>query len=207
MTDDRQKFIDQIVTEPRDTTLRGVFADWLDEHDDPQWAELIRSGKEIDLGVPGGALFYLDGTTVLFQLPPGVSGVVRNGFVDEVSANFGTLFGRQCPACNGRGTLCRDCNPNEFDRIPGRRHPGAGLVGGCAADLFKRFPITRVQLDMPIYWSGGNMTCYVGGLGSFPQRYWQRLEDHLSERTARDALSDCAVDLGRALAALSPLES
>lgn len=44
---DRADFLDAIAADPRDDAVRLVYADWLDEHDEPKRAELIR--LQIDL--------------------------------------------------------------------------------------------------------------------------------------------------------------
>ncbi|MBX9627955.1 MAG: TIGR02996 domain-containing protein [Gemmataceae bacterium] len=45
---DRSVFLRAIRAAPADDTPRLVFADWLDEHDDPAWAELIRVQVELE---------------------------------------------------------------------------------------------------------------------------------------------------------------
>lgn len=39
----RQQFLDEIKNNPYDISVRAIFADWLDEHDEPEEAELFRS--------------------------------------------------------------------------------------------------------------------------------------------------------------------
>src|SRR5438132_8682054 len=49
----REDFLKAIVEEPDDDTHRLVFADWLDENDEPERAELIRVQCELARGVEG----------------------------------------------------------------------------------------------------------------------------------------------------------
>ncbi|MGL6094513.1 MAG: TIGR02996 domain-containing protein [Fimbriiglobus sp.] len=55
---DREPFLHAIFAAPADDVPRLVFADWLDEHGDAAWAELIRVSCERhrlptdDVGVP-----------------------------------------------------------------------------------------------------------------------------------------------------------
>lgn len=41
--DERQAFLDAIKDNPRDEVVRKVFADWLDEHDEPEEADFYRA--------------------------------------------------------------------------------------------------------------------------------------------------------------------
>ncbi len=40
---EREKFLEEIRTRPRNTSVRAIFADWLDEHDEPELADFYRS--------------------------------------------------------------------------------------------------------------------------------------------------------------------
>lgn len=43
MADIRQEFLDEIQSDPENTSVRAIFADWLDEHDEPELADFMRS--------------------------------------------------------------------------------------------------------------------------------------------------------------------
>ncbi len=40
---EREKFLEEIKDEPKNTSVRAIFADWLDEHDEPELADFYRS--------------------------------------------------------------------------------------------------------------------------------------------------------------------
>ena len=62
LTPDPLSFLDAIHREPEDVTVRLVFADWLDEHDDPARAEFIRMACELETMPPKPReLFVTDG--------------------------------------------------------------------------------------------------------------------------------------------------
>ncbi len=66
--------------------------------------------------------------------------------------------------------------------------------------MFERFPIVSVTLtDGVIHNSGGNLTCFVGGLGRFPKEYWRKLDNHRTRTSALRALDEVCVDWGRSL--------
>jgi hypothetical protein len=58
--------------------------------------------------------------------------------------------------------------------------------------------------DATVWPSGGNDTYYLGGLGQFPQKYWQCLEGLPSRRAVLDAASAVCVAWARELVGLSP---
>ncbi len=41
--DEKQAFLNAIIDEPDDDALRLIYADWLDDHDEPERAEFIRA--------------------------------------------------------------------------------------------------------------------------------------------------------------------
>jgi uncharacterized protein (TIGR02996 family) len=131
----------------------------------------------------------------------------RRGFVESARLPLATLLGEPCGRCDGLG----ECSVEDFDgRICHRGEcpacSGTGRVGGCAAELFRSQPVTRVEVsDAVIYPSGGNMTYYVGGLGQFPREYWRSLDNLPSRRAAMSALSAAVVAHCRTLAGLPPL--
>ncbi len=130
------------------------------------------------------------------------------GFATEVRLPFAQFMGQvKCPACEGAGWVRWATSHGNYDEEPCDKCGEMGSVGD-AADIFSEHPIEKVTLtDARIFWSGGNMTCYVGNLGVFPRaEYWRRLEGHTSERSARNALSDVCVDYGRELAGLPKLQ-
>src|SRR5262245_17786546 len=49
----REAFLQAIIDDPDDDTPRLIFADWLDEHGDPERAEFIRLQCEIEHLLPG----------------------------------------------------------------------------------------------------------------------------------------------------------
>ena len=54
MTPAIEPFLRTIFADPADTLPRLVFADWLDDHDYPGWAEVIRLGCELDADMDRG---------------------------------------------------------------------------------------------------------------------------------------------------------
>lgn len=125
---------------------------------------------------------------------------VARGFVSSITLSTAAFLGGPCDSCRGAG---RDNVPygETCDRCG-----GTGKVDGVAGKIFGVQPIERVMLsDAVIHWSGGNMTCYVGGLGSFPKEHWRRLDGLPSQQAAREALSAVCVDMGRSLVDLPPL--
>lgn len=72
---DRDAFERRIQSEPDDETTRLVFADWLDEHDEPAKAHALRRGVVKQFGVHfhsgGGALTLAEDEVSGVDLPPG----------------------------------------------------------------------------------------------------------------------------------------
>src|SRR3954468_18275467 len=90
-------FLRDIAAEPADDLPRQVYADWLDEHGDPERAEFIRADVEyarLPAGDPrhgplkGRRRFLLERHTAEWTAP--LAGIVegwqyRRGFVEEVT--------------------------------------------------------------------------------------------------------------------------
>lgn len=148
--------------------------------------------------------------------------IVSRGFVDEIRLSLAAFAGATCEPCEGRGTirvpgghgdtdtvLCPACNPNEWDRMMGHRHPDAGTTPGLAAELFKRHPITAVRLTdvEPFALYDGSYTWALDGAS--PLGVACPVETPTAFYSTRDlalaALSSAAVSWGRALAGLPAL--
>lgn len=93
---DRDTFVRQICEHPDDDTTRLVFADFLEEHGERQYAEFVRhevARPEKDwrcgvdgLGVTGALMFGTRTIRPPVGAPPGTCYVVRRGFVARVEA-------------------------------------------------------------------------------------------------------------------------
>jgi uncharacterized protein (TIGR02996 family) len=96
--DERQPFLRRIIENPDDDAPRLVYADWLDEHDDPDRARLIRDMFRSSPPYRVHALFpdlprsfriaWADGPYVgpCPRWPAGA--ILRKGFVEEVSVTM-----------------------------------------------------------------------------------------------------------------------
>lgn len=85
-------FLAAIVAQPEDDTVRGAYADWLDEHGQPERAEFIRVQCELtrtDMSIPGRIAHWPD-----FKRPQKVS------VTDSLYRGDGEFACRRdCPAC------------------------------------------------------------------------------------------------------------
>lgn len=116
-------------------------------------------GMRFDLGAGYWATaskgFNEDGT-LLSIFPPGGasqigSGRVRRGFVESVSLPMAAFLGDPCTLCDGEGHIDLGVmggypTPEITNRVKCSSCKGSGRVGGCAAELFTRHPVTSVRL-------------------------------------------------------------
>lgn len=138
-----------------------------------------------------------DGTRYPYAYPV----VFRRGFIASVTVPMAKFMEEgTCFACGelgfgaiGKGGMpwgvrCPDCHGTG-------RHPSTGF----AANLVREVPtLERIEFsDVTVFPSGGNDTYYVGGLGVFHRKYWERLQDHRTIADARNALSDVALSQAR----------
>ncbi len=172
----------------------------------PRYEELAEREETLFKSVPRLGVYDAAGkpllnlATHLMSHMMGTSGwaVLSRGFVSEVRLSMDDFLGvPHCKRCSGEGCSAYGVAANG---------PCVGQgVESLAKRIFESHPVEAVTLtDARIFWSGGNMTCYVGNLGRFPREYWKRLEGHDTERAAKDALSVACVDLGRELAGIDP---
>lgn len=164
-----------ILADPADDGPRLVFADWLDEHGQEEYAEFIR--LECDLSIlcekrrKGTAteadedrqrkLFDRQSELIPTVYPRYVHPVFRwlnargidygncvfnrGGFVASVTLPTLAFVGGPCGSCADEDRATRTA----IDDIEGkcRQCDGTGRVPGIAADLFRTQPVTRVTLS------------------------------------------------------------
>lgn len=225
-------FLRCILANPHDDQSRLILADWLQDYDrDPERAEFIRVQCELVAtpAIPTEHFQHLKGrerelfNRNIYRWELGINpivaacrlggdpessheqiAVITRGFVSEVRLTLVAFRGSRCGTCgaipgqmtDGAGGNRRQCS----------RCDGSGFSFDPAKALFESHPITQVVITDPVIWpSGGNDTYYLGGLGSFPQKYWRRLEDLPSRMAVQDALSAVCLDLGRSLANLDKI--
>lgn len=161
-TDESAALVASVLTSPADDLPRLVYADWLEEHGEPEWAEFIRGQiwapispcravpasllrvvcdligrRTFDVaknwsGVNGSNVEFHDGTVMW----------VRRGFVAEVECEAVDWYGRECRYCTDGSAdwetgivECRQCDSTGID-AQGRFGPGIVQVQ----------PVERVQL-------------------------------------------------------------
>jgi uncharacterized protein (TIGR02996 family) len=213
-------FIRAICTDPADDTARLVYADWLDEHDQPARAEFIRVGVEL-------------------ERCHGVSTGFKATSLADRSAELLATHEREwrgwvlhCKRCGGRGKSL-DPRYNFFptdDPCPQCKGIGShvastwtrGFVSGIActletfetaakAGLFRMQPVTSARLSdvnihktdypdtYPYTW-----TCVppylLPDFGTGRVKWW-----HPTEEACRQYLSEQFVTFGRAIAGLPTL--
>ena len=106
---DAAAFRARICREPKDDTVRGAFADWLDENGDPEWAAYIRAAIELARGKcfctysnhnrSSRCAYCADTESLLPRIEPRLRRGLRCGECEEYES------GSVCPACSGRGWL------------------------------------------------------------------------------------------------------
>lgn len=183
---------------PFDDGPRLVYADWLDEHGEPERARFIRTGieKNSPFVFPSGAAVLInhvddDGQFVLADAIEGVSFAVSRGFPSVVSLSLRRLLGGPCERCEGEGgirvppptwayqlsRICHDCN-------------GTGRTPGLARAL-SRWPIVEVRVpnfdagDLPLWLMAAHLA---------------RMEKDDGRSSGDEVLSRLLVDLIRSLA-------
>ena len=221
--------IRSILISPNDDLPRLIYADWLDENGQSDRAAFIRvqidiangdiSQKSKDLE---HRLWMLDSNrlaihkynlrfnlsavcTVIDQWysPNHVIFTVRRGLVEEISCKQTDWVGMPCSECNGTGInngegnftqICLICKGKKRFNIFAER------VGAI-------WPITKVIInDAVIQSSMGSNHFYLGGLGSFPRKYWGVLDRHDSRLSVRNTLVKVCVAHMRELVNLPPLD-
>lgn len=191
-----------VVADPADDTARLVLADWLSENGEGERARLIRCqvrrGGTAHNNTPWDmprlsirrwfAPWWRGRSCWTFHNPQWDLLVHRVRGTDEHGPNWNGFYVR-------RGFVDQIVLPFESFKDEVKR------------GLFTRQPITQVIISdgMPIFPSSGNNTYYVGNLGWFPQKYWNRLDGLHSERAAKDARSQACVDWAREEAGLPSL--
>lgn len=91
---DEAAFLEALKANPADDTARLVYADWLDENDQPQKAQYLRA--VVDLArLPGGTPEYTDAAVRLYTACAGADGVWR----DAAGARFDLRLDGYVPAC------------------------------------------------------------------------------------------------------------
>lgn len=208
---ERQAFIRAICEEPDEDTHRLVFADWLDENGEPNWAEYIRAtGDDV---WPAFAGMYSAFCNELVALSPRLQ---VGGFGQGLGARkqpywrFGLPggVGEQAFFYFDRGFVCHIELPcAEFVRE------------GFAAALFAAHPITSVRLtDIPVVaggaslvgWAQSSFTRHGAGEVWYHLRGWacQTMDGvrlYNNDKDAFSAMSTSCLAIGRAQAKLPPL--
>lgn len=209
-----------VLTDPADDTARLVYADALEEADDPGRARFIRrevaNGMPVDVFVVGKAAEYPyltesgDAATVEIAPPvPGVSWGVRRGFAEEVYLRAEAFT----------DDLARDLFSQHpitavrvLDREPIRDPEGTyswytwyrvvSLGEPAAALLPVPWAVRMFQLQL-VGWNRTDKTP-SDAPGGHTDGYVLRFRSP-TRKAAHDALSDALVDIGRRLAGLPPL--
>lgn len=124
-------FYRSIAATPADDAPRLVFADWLDEHEQPERAELIRvqckSGSwtravgyrngdwiaAVDAPEHLGLFLKQDGFSGVGKWEDGTAVVYSRGFPSAVTLSSGQFFGEVCRDCYGGDERRRLCNKSD----------------------------------------------------------------------------------------------
>jgi uncharacterized protein (TIGR02996 family) len=104
----------------------------------------------------GAALYGMDHTTVLVQLPPNVGAVFNRGFVAEVRGPLAVLVGGPCLGCVGsgiRGHEVEDASGEvDWAASPCPACSGSGRTPGVLARLAREQPVEVVTItDRTMY--------------------------------------------------------
>jgi uncharacterized protein (TIGR02996 family) len=92
----------------------------------------------------GAALYGMDHTTVLVQLPPNVGAVFNRGFVAEVRGPLAVLVGGPCGRCYGSGTTHNAGDQSDPAAFPCPVCDGSGRTPGVLAALCAAQPVEKV---------------------------------------------------------------
>ena len=147
---DESAFLRAILADPDDDAPRLVFADWLDEHAQSERAEFIRvqcALASLTDGDPAGPALRRRETELREApvlkplLPPGVTGTLQRGFLDEVAVDAEVCL-RQGPGWLRDWPLRRlgvtRLTPTHFPEaviraiVVGKRLRGLSLAGGVS---------------------------------------------------------------------------
>ena len=141
-----------ILRDPANDGLRLVFADWCEDHGEPERAEFIRGQVLRGLDRVPGYVAGINGLWWLWEAWPaelvGRLGAWewRRGFLDHVTLTTADFLGETCWGCGGEGKVTRFPSGQARVRRCGDCD-GTGHVGGHARAIFEAHPITRVTLS------------------------------------------------------------
>jgi len=213
MENEERLLIQAILENPFDDLPRLIIADWYEGNEQLKRAEFIRyqiannaSGNCI-CGARGPS--HVCSTCVMFDVK-NVSGtsamvITRRGFIDEIRCTQSDFIGRHCGRCWATPGFLTDGAGGSREVCPACK--GQIIEGGIAKRVGESWPVTKVVItDAVIHASLGNDTYYLGGLGSFPSKYWKALDNHRSRLDVSNALARVCVSYMRELANLPPLD-
>jgi uncharacterized protein (TIGR02996 family) len=208
---DKETFIRSILRNPFDQVTRGVFADWLDEHGDPDRATLIRENESYAWDT-GRAASYA--TYRIADAIQGVAWEAKGGFVCKIFTTedkffeLAPVFFRFHPITEvhltdrypieREGTLQRETDPWPKNGVltwdwshnhERPSHPASWLITTPLFELTKLLYPESVRT-----WQEANNPNCCGWV------------EHKTKYEALEALSLAAVNYGRNLVGLPPLE-
>lgn len=171
---DRDAFIAAIIADPTNDMPRLVFADWLDEHDEPERAEFIRAqfyelkrdesdhtdyvGRSLNksyLALRWIAAGFGDwtwngngGDGIGVVADNGVELIYRRGFVADVYCPLSVWIGVTCGHCNGEQRVGRHYDPASDTMRGGRtcgQCHGLGRYNAHGPRLVREHPLEVVR--------------------------------------------------------------
>lgn len=211
-----------VLADPFDDGPRLVCADWLEENDEPERAEFIRTqiddpeADQWELLFDLAYVFFPDAEGEYCNQPKNtikilhadkskVEYVFRRGFPDEIRCTMVQWVGGECGRCHGRGFLGGPA-PGQHGWIGAPTCPrchGTGRTPGIAKQVCEAWPVTRVVLTdvNPRPELGFRIELELLNVLNFPHTTWWP-----TKAEAIDALSHAAVNYGRRLAGLPELK-
>lgn len=186
-----------VLVDPFDDLPRLVYADWLDEHGDGERAEFIR--VQIELAkLPHPYTRLRDREYELWR--SNIDYETHKQHCHLIPGSVATTIDQTWkPAGHAIFLVSRGFVSGVSCRL-------VDFMAGLAAVVAARWPILSVTItDAVIHESMGASYFYVGGLGAFPQKYWERLDRLPSRLACKNALSEVCVDHARELAGLPKL--
>lgn len=213
MVNEERSLMQVVLKNPFDDTPRLILADWYQDNDQAVRASFIRA--QILEGSSGNCIcgargpFHVCWTCKQFDVKnvSGISSMVftRRGFIDEIRCTQADFIGRHCGRCWATPGFLTDGAGGSREVCPACK--GQIIEGGIAKRVGESWPVTKVVItDAVIHASLGNDTYYLGGLGSFPSKYWKALDNHRSRLDVSNALARVCVSYMRELANLPPLD-
>lgn len=162
-TADRAAMLAAIIASPTDDLPRLVYADWLDEHDEPDRAEFIRR----QVAEPGTVMTCMGDASVGQMCPSDGGGLcpncdalaawgvpsrwlgedvhlVRRGFVSEVRGSLAAFWGSRACRCDGMAAECMECG--NTGRVSGPTPAFRALV---AAEPVEQVVVTDREPQTP----------------------------------------------------------